>query len=97
MKNIAIFKNKDKKEGSKQPDYRLVASWKKEDGTYGSVTVGSLWKGEGENAPILRGEMKDAYTNQEGKEYPAFEIKRVEGKTDPVAEAQDLTPEDIPF
>lgn len=90
LTNISIFKNKDKQEGSQQPDFRLVASWKKEDGTYGNVTVASLWKGEKENGPALRGEMSKEYTNSEGKTFPAFVITRAEPK-------EEIKDEDVPW
>jgi len=92
MEDIAIFKNKDKQEGSQQPDYRMVASWKVGE-EWKNVTVAALWKGDKKNGPILTGKMSKEYKTEEGKVYPAFEIKRAELKT----EEPQATQEDSPF
>lgn len=91
MKNISIFKNRDKVEGSNQPDYRLVASWKDEQGNWQSVTVGSLWKDTNENGPSLKGSMKDAFTTQDGKDFPGFKITRDEPEPRPSPDTPDTT------
>ena len=48
MKTISIFKNDKTDKSEKYPDYRLVSSEKLEDGSYKNVTIGSLWKVNGE-------------------------------------------------
>lgn len=101
MKNISIFKNTNKK-SENSPDYRVVASWQVGD-EWKDVTVASLWKNDSENpnAPTLKGKMMEEYTNEEGKTFPAFEIKRADNtksaQENPVEAAQAINPEDIPF
>lgn len=97
MKNISIFKNNDKKTEN-SPDYRMVASWKDELGNWQNVTVASLWKGDKDNGPALKGTMLDEYTNQDGKTYPAFEIKRIDTVDKGVSSvASPDNEEDVPF
>jgi hypothetical protein len=75
MKNLSVFKNTDKQEGSSQPDYRLVASHKDEQGNWQNETIASLWKGDqtNPNAPALTGKMSEAREYQ-GKQYPGWKV-----------------------
>lgn len=90
LTKIAVFPNRDKQKGDNKPDLQLVASWK-EGEEYKNVTVGALWKKTNDNGSFYSGEMKSAYTNSEGKEFPGFVIMRddAEGVTAPVAEPTD--------
>ena len=75
MKTISIFKNDKTDKSEKYPDYRLVSSEKLEDGSYKNVTIGSLWKvnGEAGKHPVLRGELSST-RESEGKTYYGYSI-----------------------
>ena len=75
MKNLSVFKNTDKQEGSSQPDYRVVASYKDGEGNWQNETIASLWKGDqtNPNAPALTGKMSEAREYQ-GKQYPGWKV-----------------------
>lgn len=77
----------------------MVASWKDEKGEWQNVTVASLWVGENENGPKLKGSMLDEYTNNDGKTFPAFEIKRVDTVDKGVAGANEteIDNSNVPF
>ena len=106
LTNIAIFKNKEFVEGGNRPPYHLVSSWKDDSGNWKSVTVGSLWKGDKEGGPSLRGEMKKAWHGQDGKSFPGFVIAkaREEAPQKDFADmkqnelsTEEIDPNDVPF
>jgi hypothetical protein len=75
MKKVSLFKNTEKKEGSSQPDYRMVASYQDDKGEWQNQSVGSFWlnNSDNPNAPKVSGNLSEA-REFEGKSYPGYKI-----------------------
>lgn len=87
MKNFSIFKNTYKKEGSTQPDYKIMVSLEKDAPL---TEAGGCWKKEGKNGTFISCKLSDAYVDHtKGTARKGFELV-AEGQT-PIA--QKYTPE----
>ena len=90
MKNFSIFKNTYKKEGSTQPDYKIMVSLEKDTPL---VEAGGCWKKEGKNGTFISCKLNDAYVDHtKGTARKGFELV-AEGQTELAKEYAPETPE----
>jgi uncharacterized protein (DUF736 family) len=64
IKNLLIFKNTYKKEGTKEPDYKVMIVEKEGEN---AVEVGAGWINEGKKGKFISCRLNDAYLSPDKK------------------------------
>jgi len=95
MKNFNIFKNDFKKEGSKAPDYKIMASLSEGEKM---IELGGCWLKEGKKGKYFSCRLNDAYADHiKGIARKGF-ILSEESQTQKVQDYSQVTSTDqIPF